>query len=161
MYDQVAKLLLVNETSEIPLDWFKGKHILTGVSQGDRVPSQSRYAEYEDADSISFIIDDMTFTFVEDPSDGYRSTLEGCFINLVNVNNTFEPLEITIKQRKVDERIYHKEADYHEEVLKDLIEFKYKGKVFAEVGTDYSDGYYPHFVSFFNPQVLGEIHEQR
>jgi hypothetical protein len=118
---------------------FKGKHFLTGVEFGE-IKSNDKWGD--NANTIDFILDGKTFSAVEDPDDGYRSSMEDIVENRdgVIIKNTFSQIEVLGVIRK-DE---------------DIIDFidTITGRKVLSIGTDYSDYYYPSFVCDFIPENM-------
>ena len=81
------------------LDDFLGKHYLTGVEYGT-IDKTEEYP-YEMCNTVDFILDGKNISVVEDPSDGWRSSMDEILINRkgFKVNNTFESVEIVEKYR--------------------------------------------------------------
>jgi len=96
----------------------------------------------EDANVIRFRLDGKVYTAVEDPSDGYRSSMEKIFVSDDAMNNVFSPV-------KVVGRINDK-GEYHSNDTLELIDVA-NGKTILRVGTDNSDDYYPWFVAEWTP----------
>jgi hypothetical protein len=123
-----------------------GNHVLSGV--------ETDYVEYKDPDSYSdqdhvnvirFVLDGVTYMALEDPEDGYRSCLGEILIVDDKVKNTFEPIEV-VCQRIDDPEKYDVLRMINPSISRIVVEF----------GTDYSDSYYPSFVSSFSPRYLTE-----
>ena len=91
--------------------------------------------------------DGVVYTAVEDPSDGYRSSMEKLFVSPNDdVRNVFPPCRV-LARKKPDDRWGGKNDTL------ELIDIA-TGKVVMEVGTDNSDDYYPSFVSAFWPENM-------
>ena len=125
---EILKKILLNDFNA-ELEDLVGTHELSGVG---------RNIIECDANSFSFILDGITFTAIEDPEDGYRSTMKELFIG-GEIKNTFKPVEV--------------ECILHDKTLR----MNYKDKLVLEVGTDNYDDYYPVFVNHWNPENIGEI----
>lgn len=124
-----------------------GRHMLSGVEMGLR---RRDTEAYEDAQTISFVLDGKTYTAIENPEDGYRSSMreliedEG-FV----VKNTFYPHQvIALFRGKCDV------FDYEEEIL-DFFDGT-SGLCVLSVGTNYYEDYYPMFVAEWTPENLWE-----
>lgn len=111
---------------------FVGEHVL------DAVDNESNFG---DANSISFRLDGVVYTAIEDSEDGYRSCLKEIIVEDREMKNTFKPVKVVGKAG--DSR-------------NDTVVFfcVSNGKEALEVGTDHSDNYYPIFVSRFCPENL-------
>jgi hypothetical protein len=125
-----------------------GKHFLSGVSMSKtRFKQEWDEEEFEDEDSnvMSFILDGVVYSAIEDPSDGYRSTMRDLKINEYQVENTFEPIQVMCKMR--DDR------NYNSNNTLELYDIE-NGKLILAAGTDNTDDYYPCFVSEWIPENL-------
>ena len=72
---EIAKILLTDEEYTIELKDLVGEFVLTGVDT-DSTQYKSEWQDgYEDCNTLSFIFNDITFTAIEDPDDGYRSSM--------------------------------------------------------------------------------------
>ena len=117
-----------------------GKRILTGVGE-----STGKIVDYcgdeVNSDRISFILDGVTYTAIEDPSDGYRSAMKELIVG-GEVKNTFPPCEVLCRK-----------APDNEYVKNDALQMidTTTGKVVLTVGTQNFDDYYPSFWAEFNP----------
>lgn len=102
---------------------------------------------YVDASVCRFRLDGVVYVAIEDPSDGYRSSMRDLFIpNDKTVKNVFPAIEVVGKHRTVGS--YSGKDDVLE--LIDAV----TGKVVLEVGTDNIDDYYPGFVASFHPENM-------
>ncbi len=118
-----------------------GKNIL--LSGVDFIPGS------DDAPAeLRFILDGVSFAAIEDPSDGYRSMLEGVFVCKEPIKNTFPAVNVNIS--KVES-----ETDDLYRMTTAL------GDVVVEFGTENTEDYYPCFVSHFNPHMLGKVPNER
>lgn len=123
-----------------------GKHVLSGVDEVNR-KMEIYEGEFEDCQCINFVLDGITYTAIEDPSDGYRSALDSLIRSDDKVSNNFTPIEVTVS--------YVETSDEHSGVC-DILEFRdtKNGKLVLEIGTDNVDDYYPVFVGSFIPENL-------
>lgn len=124
MFNTLALKLLKSES--ISIEDLTGEHTLTGVEE-----------YYDDSrQEFCLVLDGITFSFVEDENDGYRSCLGEVFVGQREVKNTFPPVEVEV--------IYNNAPDT------DCIVGMVDGhRVIFEVGTDYTEDYYPCFVASF------------
>ena len=121
----------------LTLDALLGKHFLSGVDL------HKHSGSFGDSNCISFILDGVTITAVEDPEDGWRSCLGDLFLSGHEVKNIFPEIEVLIKP-------------YHSHDTVDAIEcidIKTQQPVLT-VGTDTRDGWYPCFLSDFIPENM-------
>ena len=130
MMDELAKKLLSDKS--IDIEDLVGEHVLTGVEEF--------YSN--DSNEFCLVLDGIVFSFLEDPDDGYRSLLGEVLIGRREIKNTFDPVKVSVI----------KNPDEDSETILGLVGDRYK--VLFEVGTNYSDDYYPCFVSSFSPEIL-------
>jgi hypothetical protein len=123
-----------------------GEHLLCGVDRETKRVNESWGDNFEDCDSISFVLDGVVFTAVEDPSDGYRSSMRELLIGGDPVKFTFPPVRVVGRMRGDGE--YHETNDVLE--LVDVL----NGKTILCVGTENTDDYYPYFVAEWSPQNM-------
>lgn len=133
------------DTTEVNLDALIGEHVLDAVDTF--MEKVKRYDEYfEDANGIRFRLDGVIYTAMEDPSDGYRSSMDHLFVSTdAKLVNVFPPIRVLARKKENDQWQVHDTL----EVI-DLV----TGKVVMEVGTDNTDDYYPSFVSAFHPENM-------
>lgn len=117
-----------------------GIHKLSGVDF-ENVKIE-KYDYFEDAQMMRFKLDNKVYVATEDPNDGYRSCMKEIILSKDKIKNKFKPIDVL--------GIYKKNED--KDILK-LISIK-TGKTIIEVGTDYSDSYYPYFVANFKPENI-------
>jgi len=123
-----------------------GKHVLTGVDEENR--KIEHWGDLEDCQCINFVLDGITYTAIEDPDDGYRSSLDGIIVSLDKVRNNFPPVEVIVSYRTKGESDWD---DGNECDILDVVDVK-SGKRVLEIGTDNTDDYYPCFVANFTPE---------
>lgn len=102
--------------------------------------------EYEDASVCRFRLDGVVYMAVEDPNDGYRSSLGSLIVpNDKTMGNVFPPVAVIGRMMADDEYEKH-----------DVLEFvdAFTGKVVLEVGTANTNDYYPSFVASFHPEAM-------
>lgn len=117
-----------------------GEHRLEGVDFG--IETNVRDSEYEKCQAMRFRLDGVTYMAIEDPSDGYRSSMEEIVIVANSeMTNTFPGVVVGAE--------YYGE---HQDILK-LVDMHTR-EVILEVGTNYVDDYYPCFVSSFRPEAM-------
>ena len=126
---------VANET--IQLESLVGLRELTGVDFDEETIT----GEYsvENCRTISFTLDNKTYTAYEDLEDGYRSCMRYLKISEKPTKNSFASVKVMARMR--DEEVFQ------------LLDIK-TGKVVLEVGTDRFDSYYPSFVSNFSPENM-------
>jgi hypothetical protein len=118
----------------VNMEDLSGIHMISGVDYDDD--------NNDDASSILFILDGITYKAKEDPSDGYRSYMG--YIQIVDtpVRYRFEPIEVDI--------IYTNKEEYVGLFFIDVI----SKKKILELATDYSDDYYPSCVMSWLPENI-------
>lgn len=103
----------------------------------------------DDASVCRFRLDGKTYCAIEDPSDGYRSSMAELLEGNADMMNTFPPVRVRgIHFSRDSEEWRSDECD----ILK-LIDME-TGEVVLEVGTANTDDYYPSFVASFNPKAM-------
>jgi hypothetical protein len=135
----------MDSSMPIELKDLVGRHVLSGVEMNN-VSIKNEYGnDYEDCQCISFMIDGKTCTAIEDPQDGYRSSMREIKVSLTPLKTHFEPVEVMCEH-----------VTGHEEYQSDILEIKdvKSGKVILEVGTDNTDDYYPFFVCRWQPENM-------
>ena len=123
-----------------------GKHILTGVDLYNKDIKEEYGSGFESCNCISFVLDDITYTAIEDPEDGYRSCMREIKVSKYKVKNIFPEVEVLV--RDMGDEKYHTHNDALE-----FIDIK-NGKVILTVGTENTDDYYPYFTSEFVPENM-------
>jgi hypothetical protein len=122
-----------------------GKHILSGVDMNNE--SIKQWGNYfEDCQVINFVLDGITYTAIEDPDDGYRSTMRKIVTSDKVVSNIFAGQEVLAKMRENDR--------YQENDILDLVDVV-TGKIVLSVGTGNTNDYYPYWVAEFTPENMG------
>ena len=120
-----------------------GEHILTGVDFDNM--EVEHYGAMESVQVMHFVLDDITYTVLEDPSDGYRSSMEEIKVSEASVDNIFDPVHVI---GRIRERGECGCCDVLE-----LIDVQ-TGKIVLEAGTENTDDYYPWFVVNFTPENM-------
>ena len=128
VYDKLAKKVLLGKKVEILLEDLVGEHILSGV-ESNTIPGPE-----VDCITLSFILDDITFSACEDAEDGYRSSMKELILG-GKVNNTFPGIKVNI--------------EYDNTSNCDILNFIdiITKKIVLSIGTDNVDDYYPCFVN--------------
>ncbi len=126
----------MNQMIEIEMEKLIGEHFLSGV-EVNAYPIQNIGEHFLDCNSISFILDGVVYTAIENPEDGYRCSMDKLIIDNIKIRNTFEPVKVLVR----------KSPSEHSDIL-DFVDIK-NGKTILLVGTENIDDYYPCFVSNF------------
>lgn len=122
-----------------------GPHKLSGVDMSNEHIKREWGDSFEDCQVINFTLDRKTYTAIEDPSDGYRSSMNEIKESEVVIKNKFKPVKVIGRMRE-DDRFEVNE-------ILDLIDEK-TGKIVLSVGTSNTDDYYPSFVAEFTPENM-------
>ena len=101
---------------------------------------------YSIADVLRFELDGVTYGAVEDPNDGYRSSMAELRVYEGRPAHTFDPVDCQV--------VYRSEQGYES---CDLIEVIANGHVVLSVGTGNTNDYYPYFVARWDPTPLGMV----
>lgn len=134
----------MTEAVEVTLDSLCGEHVLDAVDYtNEKIKKWGD--ELEDASGIRFRLDGVVYTAVEDPSDGYRSSMNNLFVDRDTMTNVFPPIRV-LAMKKPD-------GKYDSNDTLQLVDVV-TGKIVLEVGTDNSDDYYPSFVGAFWPEHM-------
>lgn len=124
-----------------------GRRRLDAVDFDDEKIKEYYGDGYEDASVCRFRLDGVVYIAIEDPSDGYRSSMRELTVaNDATMKNVFPAIDVDGRHRTSGE--YGTEDDVLE--LVDAV----TGKVVLEVGTDNVDDYYPGFVASFHPESM-------
>lgn len=125
----------------VELNELCGMHKLSGVDFGTTTYTNT-WGETETADVIRFILDGVTYEAIEDPDDGYRSYMKELRTTDERVRYTFPSVDVL--------------CSLSEENDGDILCFRdvENGKTILEIGTDYTDGYYPYCVFNWMPERM-------
>lgn len=138
----------------IKLEDLLGEHWLDAVDY-NTVQRESWTGRLTDANSITFRLDGVCYTAIEDPDDGYRSTMEELIVDDdVTMKNVFNPTWVLCRPSEPKREYYSSEHSNDDGI--ELIEFVdvWNGEVILVVGTDHSDQWYPVFVSNWIPENM-------
>jgi hypothetical protein len=134
----------MTEVQTIELDSLIGEHMLDGCDLStEQVKTYGEH--FEDASVIRLRLDGKVYTAIEDPNDGYRSSMDRLFVEDSPIKNSFPPVRVLARKKAND--------NYSVNDTIELIDVV-TGKVVAEFGTDNTDDYYPSFVSCFSPENM-------
>lgn len=135
------------ETNKVDLKSLVGPHILDAVDFS--VEQVANWGDtLEDAQHCRFRLDGVVYIAVENPDDGYRSSMRHLLIGAGEMTNVFPPLKVIGRHREKGEGSWAGTDDVLE-----LID-EQTGKTVLEVGTDNIDDYYPGFVASFHPEAM-------
>ncbi len=127
-------------SEDINLESLVGQHEFSGI---DFLQSADKTFYGDLTEIVNFVLDGVTYTATEDPSDGYRSYLDSLVISDYKPVNTFPPCVVNAVMN----------SDHEDNVILDFIDVT-TGKIVFSLGTDYSDDYYPRFVANFDPTAM-------
>lgn len=135
---ELGRMVTTGKLRAVELKALVGRHVLDGV---DRVtlPIDKGWGGGT-PDVISFRLDGVTYHALEDPSDGYRSSMESLYTSMVSPLTTFPATTVFGIAEGQDARVVAFYTELGARVLR--------------VGTDDADDYYPSFVAEFDPTVL-------
>jgi hypothetical protein len=123
-----------------------GKHMLEAVDFSDE-KIKAWDDEFEYCQVCRFKLDGVIYMAVEDPSDGYRSSMKDLDVDAsATMKNVFGPVEVIARHK-------HKGEYGEEDDVLELIDTN-TGLVVLEVGTENTDDYYPCFVASFHPEAM-------
>ena len=145
----------MDDLKTVSLDDLVGEHQLDGVdTYVEKIKSYGD--ELKDANVIRFRLDGIVYVAFEDPSDGYRSSMDKLIVSpSPEMTNVFPAISVVAKKKANDEGDYGAVNDTLQ--LVDVV----TGKVVMEVGTDNTDDYYPSFVSNFQPENMAVNHDHK
>lgn len=129
-----------------------GPHILSGVDR-DTTEVQRWGDEFIKAQVLRFTLDGVTYMAVEDPDDGYRSSLDYVAISERPCSRQFEGVAV-VGRMKVNGPGEEDDLSYQKN---HTLQFFHAttGKLVLEAGTDNTDDYYPWYVAAFYEENLG------
>lgn len=120
-----------------------GEHILDAVDFSNE-EIKTWGDEFELSQVMRFRIDGIVYAVVEDPSDGYRSSMRDIHVSDASMINVFPPIRVVGRYRGGDDDVL------------EFIEIN-SGNIILEAGTQQYGDYYPYFVASFNPEnIVGE-----
>jgi hypothetical protein len=125
-----------------------GEHLLDGVDMFDEQVKAEWGDDFELCEMMRFRLDGVTYLAIEDPCDGYRSSMREIKVSDTPMKNIFPVHRVIVSHRTKGE--FQKEDD--------VLEFRsvLTGKLVLEVGTSNVDDYYPCFVARFTPENLAD-----
>lgn len=123
-----------------------GEHKLSGVDMSNESVKREWGDDFEQCEIIRFRLDDVIYMAIEDPSDGYRSSMREIKVSDGEMKNVFAPVKVLCRIRTKGE--YGGTDDTLE-----IIDME-NGLVILEVGTDNCDDYYPMWVGAWHPERM-------
>jgi hypothetical protein len=132
---------------EVELKDLVGMRQLSGVTFERIKPESDVDCPDESANSCAFILDGKAYQAIEDPSDGYRSSMRSLRrVSVKAVKNRFEPIQVLCRYRNEGQWGC---SDDILEVLECVT-----GKTILTVGTRSLDDYYPSFEARWQPENI-------
>lgn len=119
-----------------------GEHELSGL---DTFIKKATETYYDDANGYRFVLDGVTYCAIEDPEDGYRSSLGSLEISTEAVDYNFPAQKVVGKMRSDDEYARNDVIEFYDAITNKLV---------LAVGTDNWDDYYPCCVMEWHPENL-------
>jgi len=122
-----------------------GLHKLSGVDF-DSEEVNKYDDEFETVEVCRFRLDGQVYTAVQDPSDGYRSSMRELVLSPgQKMKNKFKAVPVFC--------IHRTTSGYDSADILDVYDMV-TAKLILSVGTDRSDDYYPTFVSSYTPENM-------
>ena len=124
-----------------------GEHLLDAVDfSNEQIP---RGSYFEACQVMRFRLDGVVYTVIENPGDGYRSSMEEILVSEgVEMRNVFEPLRVVGSHSSRP-----KKPRYLYDDILELVDAE-TGLTVVEVGTEDVASYYPVFVAAFHPEAM-------
>ena len=129
---------------DVPFDSLAGEHELDAVDESTEQVKRWYGDQFEDANCIRFRLDGKVYTGIEDPSDGYRSSMQKLFVSTDHeMKNVFPPVKVLASIR----------TKYEHGGSSNVLELRdaKNGRVILAVGTENDDDYYPWFLASWMP----------
>jgi len=136
----------MNTENIVELESLVGEHVLDGVDLFSDNIKATWGDSFEHCEMIRFRLDGKVYTAIENPDDGYRSSMRGLYLTDDAVKNAFPPVKVLARMKNQGE--YGQSNDTLQ--LVDMV----TGKIVLEAGTDNTDDYYPWFVGAFFPECM-------
>lgn len=121
---------------------------LVGISKLTGVSFDKMNSENDVAQTCTFVLDDVVYTAIEDPSDGYRSSLSALEVG-GECSNVFTPCFVSCRYRT---EYGDGDSDGRCEIL--VMTDIFTDEPVLEIGTSRTDDYYPSFVAIFRPEAM-------
>jgi len=116
---------------------------LVGRKKLDAVSFSDSTDRFGYASFVKFRLDGVVYCAVEDEDDGYRSSLrELLILDHADIDNAFPSIDVDC--------VYEPDAELD---LLSIFDIQTRELV-LQVGTDYTDEYYPYFVDRFFPEAM-------
>jgi hypothetical protein len=158
---EIAKRLLTDKDFTINISDMIGEFELSGVDRDSTLHKDEWSDRDEDCQILSFTLNDIVFTAVEDPNDGYRSSMRYVLIEKFEVHNQFQPIRVYTKYRTDNSHLAGTDDYWHSHEECDILEMydKDNDKLIMRIGTGNTDDYYPYFVAEWKPENMAVNNE--
>ena len=136
---------MAEEVKEVTFESLIGEHLFEGCDLFDTHVASWDGGPMESANAIRFQLDGVVYVAVEDPDDGYRSSMKSLTLSTEPAENLFSGQRVLVRQ-----------ASSLKFQVDDCLEFidTVTGKQVLKVGTSNTDDYYPSFVANFTPENM-------
>lgn len=131
--------------SAVTFEQLYGLHTLTGVDFSEKSIMNTWGTEYENCQVVNFVLDGVTYSAIEDPEDGYRSSMREIRVVNHGIANPFPSIQVIAVEMRNCGRGDCMGIDFYDIA---------NGKLVLSVGTNNTDDYYPSFVADFNPKNM-------
>lgn len=131
----------LKKCKSIQMDEVSGFKMLSGVGYGSMGDSR-----YHKSEVFTFVLDDKAYSAIEDPDDGYRSHLGGFYIS------DHIPKHVTRFPETEVLCLCNEDIGDDNDILS--LYDSTTGCIVVEIGTDYTDSYYPFFVDNYTPENM-------
>ena len=132
------------ESVSVEFKFLYGEHILSAVEHRNITTEEAgiEYAYNSQVDAILFTLDGKDMVAIENPSDGYRSMLEGVFLT-----------DIEPRYKIPDAKVFIAGMDGLNADGITMYDYK-TGKPVLKIGTSHTDSYYPCCIMDYTPENL-------
>ena len=127
------------ENKPLRLQDLVGVHVLTAVDINGET-------DHRLPNNVVFTLDKKTYLAVEDPSDGYRSSMDYIALTDTRPENRFKGVKVLARINEYDE--YGNKSE-----LLDVINLE-TGMLILRIGTSRVNDYYPSWVAEFSKENL-------
>ena len=134
----------------VELESLIGLHILTGCDYNtEQIEDDWGGDFFTNCNVIRFTLDGKTYQAIENPADGYRSSMRHCIVSDTATKNVFAGVQVLGTMAIQDD-------SYRDRILT-LIDVE-TGLIVMQTGTSRADNYYPSFVARFYPANMISNH---
>jgi hypothetical protein len=131
---------------EVSFKSLLGIHVLSAVETGYVSVKDEDSSDFENCNFISFVLDGKTYTAIEDPSDGYRSSMRCLKVSKRKLNNVIPDTQVLV--------VFGYEDKYY--ATENILWFysTEAAELVLKIGTEDCGDYYPSFLHEFIPKNL-------